>query len=47
MLTIKGLAIIWGIAAVLIFCAWGFVDLIKTITLWLMPKAEPKPWEGA
>jgi hypothetical protein len=44
MLTLKGLAIIWGIAAVFIFCAWGLVDLLKTITLWLLP--EPKPWDG-
>jgi hypothetical protein len=44
MLAIKGLAIIWITVAVLAFCAWGFWDLIKTITLWFVP--VPKPWEG-
>ncbi len=39
-MVVKGLLIIWGIAAVLTFCAWGFTDLVKTITLLFIPKED-------
>lgn len=39
-MVVKGLLIIWGIAAVLTFCAWGLTDLVKTITLLFIPKED-------
>ncbi|MDB4337671.1 hypothetical protein OAA09_01495 [bacterium] len=40
MVVVKGLLIIWGIAAVLTFCAWGFVQLLKDITLFFTRTKE-------
>ena len=40
MVALKGLFVIWATVAVLTFCAWGFVDLIKTITLLFIPKED-------